>query len=146
MTDQRILDAIDTLALQLVAVTARALNEAADGLDLTLAQWRVMVVIGQRRAPLRVGEIAARIDASLPSTSRILRRLERRGLISTERDERDRRATLVHLTRSGVSARRKVLQLRRRTLAAALADGASPMPAELADGLEAIVTALAPLG
>ena len=83
MTDQRILEAIDELALALVAVTARALSEAVNDLDLTLSQWRVLVVIGQRKRPLRVGEIATRIEASLPSTSRILRRLERRGLIST---------------------------------------------------------------
>ncbi len=145
MTDQRILDAIDELALELVAVTARALSDAVNDLDLTLSQWRVLVVIGQRRAPLRVGEIAARIDASLPSTSRILRRLERRGLISTRRDERDRRATLVRLTPSGVSARRKVMNSRQHSVAAALADGEGPIPDGLADGLEAIVRALAPL-
>jgi DNA-binding MarR family transcriptional regulator len=145
MTDQRILDAIDELALELVAVTARALTEAVNDLDLTLSQWRVIVVIGQRRASLRVGEIAARIDASLPSTSRILRRLERRGLITTRRDERDRRATLVRLTPAGVAARRKVMQSRQRAVAGALGDGASPLPPSLVDGLEAIVRALAPL-
>lgn len=145
MTDKRILDAIDDLALELVAVTARALTDAVNDLELTLPQWRVLVVIGQRRTPLRVGEIASRIDASLPSTSRILRRLERRGLITTRRDERDRRATLVRLTPTGVSARRKVMQARQRSVAAALGDGASPMPTTLVDGLEAIVKALTPL-
>jgi DNA-binding MarR family transcriptional regulator len=145
MTDQRILDAIDGLALELVAVTARALNEAVNDLELTLSQWRVLVVIGQRRQSLRVGEIAARIEASLPSTSRILRRLERRGLITTRRDERDRRATLVRLTAAGVSARRKVMQSRQRSVAAALGDGVDPLPRTLTDGLEAIVRALAPL-
>ena len=144
--DQRILAAIDELALQLVAVTARALNQAADGLDLTLAQWRVLIVIGQRRAPLRVGEIAARIDASLPSTSRILRRLERRGLITTERDERDRRATLVRLTPAGVAARRRVLQVRRRIVAGAIEGSSGPLPETAAESLEAIVQALEPLG
>jgi DNA-binding MarR family transcriptional regulator len=145
MTDQRILDAIDELALELVAVTARALSEAVNDLELTLSQWRVLVVIGQRKQPLRVGEIAGRIEASLPSTSRILRRLERRGLITTHRDERDRRATLVRLTATGVSARRKVMQSRQRSVAAALGNGASPLPDTLADGIEAIVRALAPL-
>jgi DNA-binding MarR family transcriptional regulator len=145
MTDQRILDAIDELALELVAVTARALQEAVNDLELTLSQWRVLVVIGQRRQSLRVGEIAARIEASLPSTSRILRRLERRGLITTRRDERDRRATLVRLTPAGAGARRKVMQARQRSVAAALGDGASPIPDTLTDGLEAIVRALAPL-
>jgi DNA-binding MarR family transcriptional regulator len=145
MTDQRILDAIDELALELVAVTARALTDAVNDLELTLSQWRVLVVIGQRRAPLRVGEIASRIEASLPSTSRILRRLERRGLITTTRDERDRRATLVRLTPAGVTARRKVMRSRQRSVADALGDGATPMPQTLVDGLEAIVRALAPL-
>ncbi len=145
MTDRRLLRAIDDLALELVAVTARAINEAVNDLELTLAQWRVVVVIGQHRKPLRVGEIAAHIDASLPSTSRILRRLERRRLITTERDERDRRATLVRLTPAGVVARRKVVRARQRTVAAALGDGATPLPAELIDGLETIVRALAPL-
>jgi DNA-binding MarR family transcriptional regulator len=145
MTDKRILDAIDDLALELVAVTARALADAVNDLELTLPQWRVLVVIGQRRTPLRVGEIASRIDASLPSTSRILRRLERRGLISTRRDERDRRATLVRLTPTGVSARRRVMQARQRSVAAALGDGGGPLPATLVDGLEAIVKALSPL-
>jgi len=146
MTDQRILDAIDSLALELVAVTARAIDEAVSDLDLTLAQWRVVVIIGQHRKPLRVGEIASRISASLPSTSRILRRLERRGLISTARDERDRRATLVKLTPAGVATRRKVLSSRQRSIAQALADGTQPLPGDLVAGLEAIVGALAPLG
>ncbi len=145
MTDQRILDAIDELALELVAVTARALSEAVNDLDLTLSQWRVLVVIGQRRQPLRVGEIAARIEASLPSTSRILRRLERRELIMTQRDERDRRATLVRLTATGLRTRRKVMQTRQRSVAAALGEGGGPLPTTLTEGLEAIVRALTPL-
>lgn len=145
MTDRRVLDAIDSLALELVALTARAIDESVDDLDLTLAQWRVIVVIGQRRRPLRVGEIAGHIRASLPSTSRILRRLERRGLITTERDERDRRATLVRLTPAGVTARRKVVQARQRYIATALGNGSAPLPADLAEGLETIVRALAPL-
>src|SRR5512135_2050827 len=139
MTDQRILDAIDSLALELVAVTAQAIDEAVEELELTLAQWRVLVVVGQRRAPLRVGEIATRISASLPSTSRILRRLERRGLIATQRDERDRRATLVRLTPAGSAVRRKVMQVRQRTVAAALGNGNGTLPSGLTEGLEAIV-------
>lgn len=143
MTDRRILDAIDGLAVELIGVTARAINEAIDDLDLTIVQWRVLVVVGRGRKPLRVGEIAAQIGASLPSTSRILRRLERRDLISTERDERDRRATLVRLTPAGVAARRKVVQARQRYISSALDDGARPLPGTLPDGLDAIVAALA---
>ena len=144
MTDQRVLDAIDGLALGLVAVTERAITQTVGELDLTLAQWRVLLVVGQSRTPLRVGDVADRIQASLPSTSRILRRLERRGLLSTERDDRDRRATLVQLTATGAATRRKVIQARQRLIAAAI-DDHDPMPVGLAAGLERIVSALSPL-
>ena len=146
MADPRVLDAIDQLALGLVSITARAIDEAVGELELTLAQWRVLIVVGQSRTPLRVGDVAERIGASLPSTSRILRRLERRGLISTERDERDRRATLVRLTTAGATTRRKVVQVRRRLVSEAIDDHRQVMPTALVPGLEQIVRALAPLG
>lgn len=144
MTDQRVLDAIDGLALSLVAVTERAITQTVGELELTLAQWRVLLVVGESPTPLRVGDVADRIQASLPSTSRILRRLERRGLLSTERDDRDRRATLVHLTAIGTSTRRKVIHARQRLIAAAI-DDHEPMPTGLIPGLERIVSALSPL-
>lgn len=146
MTDKRILEAVDTLAFQLVAITATALSEGVGNLDLTLAQWRVLVVVGERRSnPLRVGDVAARISASLPSTSRILRRLERRGLIATERDERDRRATLVTLTPAGSTARRRVIQARQKRVDEALRDANGQLTDATADSLEHIVSALAPI-
>jgi DNA-binding MarR family transcriptional regulator len=146
MTDKRILEAVDQLAFELVAITATALSEGVGNLDLTLAQWRVLVVVGERRgSPLRVGDVAARINASLPSTSRILRRLERRGLISTERDERDRRATLVSLTLAGSTARRRVIQARQRRVGEALSATDGSLDEAAADSLEQIVSALAPL-
>src|SRR5689334_7560956 len=127
MTDQRVLAAIDGLALGLVAVTAQAIDQAVGELDLTLPQWRVLLVVGQGRPALRVGDVAERIGASLPSTSRILRRLERRGLLATERDERDRRATLVRLTTAGTATRHKVIAARRHLLAGAI-DDHEPIP------------------
>ena len=142
MNDERVLQALDELALSLVAITARAIAEHAGELDMTLIQWRVLVILGQRRDPPRVGDVAAEIGSSLPSTSRLLRRLERRGLISTARDERDRRATLVSLTPHGAATRRKVIQARQRHIASALNSGAQ-LPDELVPGLQRIVQALA---
>jgi DNA-binding MarR family transcriptional regulator len=146
MTDKRILEAVDHLAYQLVAITATALSEGVGSLDLTLAQWRVLVVVGERRSnPLRVGDVAARINASLPSTSRILRRLERRGLITTERDERDRRATLVSLTPAGTTARRRVIQARQKRVGEALKATNGRLTEAAIESLELIVDALAPI-
>jgi DNA-binding MarR family transcriptional regulator len=146
MTDKRILEAVDHLAFELVAITATALAEGVANLELTLAQWRVLIVVGERKAsPFRVGDVAARISASLPSTSRILRRLERRGLITTERDESDRRATLVSLTPAGATARRRVIQARQKRVSEALTAFNGRFTASTADSLELIVAALAPL-
>src|SRR5438045_1366818 len=85
-----VLAALSRVVAAGVGLTARALaqTEAAD--DHTLAQWRTLVVIGRG---MRVGEVAVRIGASGSSASRLVRRLERRGLATTERDEADRRAT-----------------------------------------------------
>ena len=142
MNDNRVFQALDQLALSLVAITARAIAEHADGLDMTLVQWRVLVILGQRREAPRVGDVAADIGSSLPSTSRLLRHLERRGLVSTARDERDRRATLVSLTSEGAATRRRIIQARQRHIASALNSG-SAMPSELVPGLQHIVQALA---
>ena len=59
------------------------------------------LVVGAATDGIRVGEIAGRIGSAVPTTSRLVRRLERRGLVAAERDEADRRATLVRLTPTG---------------------------------------------
>lgn len=50
---------------------------------------------------ISVSAIAQRMHSSMPSTSRMLGKLESRGLITRERDTRDRRNTLVYLTPEG---------------------------------------------
>jgi DNA-binding MarR family transcriptional regulator len=103
-----------------VAITTTALQAAADGQELTFTQWRAIVRVGEQEDGCRVGEVAARLNAALPATSRLLRRLERRGLVTLERDERDRRATRARLTEGGAMLRSSVLAYRKAEIAVIL--------------------------
>ena len=55
-----------------------------------------------RSGPLTVTEAAAHFERSQSATSEILARLERRGLVERFADGRDRRRTLIWLTRDGL--------------------------------------------
>ena len=120
-----------------VAITSTALQAVTDGQELTFTQWRAIVRVGEREDGCRVGEVAARLNAALPATSRLLRRLERRGLLTLERDEHDRRATRARLTESGATLRSSVLAYRKAEIAAIVdevqpTDAADPVLRELA--------------
>jgi len=131
---------LERVVLAGVAITTRALSEARPGLDLTVPQWRVIVVLGEERDGATVSEVADRIGVTLPATSRQLRRLVGRGLVTLARDERDRRAARARLTTEGNATRRAVLDYRHRWIAAATSQlGASPSTlAELARAVEAL--------
>ena len=92
-------------------------------------------------ATVAIGEIAQAIGMSLPSTSRLIQRLERRELVTTERDESDRRATLVRLTAKGKEVRQAVVACRREMMEAALQQHTPRLPRGLVPGLSAIATA-----
>ncbi len=117
MTTRTIVDALERIVFAGVALTTRALSEARADLDLTLAQWRVLVVLGGTEDGATISQVAGRIGVTLPATSRQLRRLERRGLVEVGRDQLDRRATRVRLTPLGRSARDDVISFRRRKIA-----------------------------
>lgn len=103
---------LERLVVAGVALTARALVDASPGLDLTIPQWRALVVIADPEGA-RVGEVSTVIGSSLPSTSRLLRRLVRRGLVTLAQDERDHRATRARLTDRGRAVREVILAYRR---------------------------------
>ncbi len=111
--DSRTVDALEALAFGLVAVTSRAIHETATPPELTFQQWRVLVVLGGTESGMRVSELAARITASGPSSSRIVRRLARRGLVESTIDPSDRRAVLLRLTHAGSTLRERIIERRR---------------------------------
>jgi DNA-binding MarR family transcriptional regulator len=113
-TDHLLVRSLEEIAYATVGMTALALNEVGQERDLTLAQWRVLVILGE--GPMRVGSIAERIGASLPSASRLVARMEAREFVVTAPDESDRRAILVSLAPLGRNTRNGVIQRRRRLI------------------------------
>ncbi len=136
------IDAIERILLGGIGLTARALAEVPAASDLTLPQWRVLMVVADSDG-VRIGELAARLGGSVPSASRLVRRLERHGLVTAERDDADRRATDVRLTHPGRALRGAVLTRRRELIEGALADARLHVPDRGAALLERIADALA---
>lgn len=67
---------------------------------ITEQQWRVLRVLNEGGAmePTRIAEESCLL---LPSLTRILQKLEERGLIGRQRDEADKRKQIVQITPAG---------------------------------------------
>lgn len=94
-------------------MTTVAIASVRPVIDLTLPQWRVLVILGDASDAVRISDVARRMGVTLPATSRQLRRLERRGLVDVVRSERDRRSSVAQLTPAGESVRAAVIGHRR---------------------------------
>jgi len=70
--------------------------------DLSLTQYNVLRILRGAPQALPCGEIAGRMITRDPDVTRLLDRLEKRGLISRSRDSRDRRVVLARLTPEGL--------------------------------------------
>ena len=76
--------------------TADVLTRGAIGVlkaeDLSTTQYNVLRILRGSPQGLTCGEIASRMITRDPDVTRLLDRLEKRGLISRSRESRDRRA------------------------------------------------------
>ncbi|HEX7398592.1 MAG TPA: MarR family transcriptional regulator [Candidatus Limnocylindrales bacterium] len=141
-TTQALAADLERIAVGAVGLTTRALAQADTGFELTFAQWRALLVLGEGEEGARIGEVAARVGVTLPATSRLLRRLERRGLTTLAADQQDRRATRARLTDRGRAVREAILTHRRATIREIAAALPEPDRLDLAHGLRAIATEL----
>ena len=133
---------LERIAVGAVGLTTRALAQADAGFELTFPQWRALLVLGEGEDGARIGEVAARVGVTLPATSRLLRRLEQRGLTALAVDPTDRRATRVRLTDLGRDVRTSILTHRRAALREVAAMLAEPDRLDLTSGLRAIAAEL----
>ena len=111
-----VLDALEDLAFGLVALTSQAIAESTTRAELTVQQWRVLVVLGEADSGMRVSTLARRIAASGPSTSRLVKRLGQRGLIETKPDPTDGRALRIDLSEAGSALRARIVARRRELI------------------------------
>ncbi|MDA8203923.1 MAG: MarR family transcriptional regulator [Chloroflexi bacterium] len=142
--DEAVVDAVERLAGASVGLTSRVLGERSTASEMTLPQWRVLVLAGAAPGGLPVGEIAFRIGASAPSASRFVRRLERQGLVQIVRDSLDRRVVRVRPTAQGGEVREAIIERRRELIREALAGRAAGLPEPAAEALRRVADALEP--
>jgi DNA-binding MarR family transcriptional regulator len=116
LTDPAVAESIERIIFAGVALTTVAISSAQPDFELTFPQWRVLVILGGAPNGMRIGEVARLVGVTLPATSRQLRRLERRGLLTVRRDERDARAALASLTAEGRAVRGAILEYRRKRI------------------------------
>ncbi|MGH2463833.1 MAG: MarR family winged helix-turn-helix transcriptional regulator [Candidatus Limnocylindrales bacterium] len=116
-----VLDQLERIATGMVAATNTALAGEIGTGDLSFAQWRLVIILGGAPGPLRLNEIASRVNASMPSTSRLVQRMERRGLVASSPDPLDGRGRRVALTDMGEVVRAQVIGRRRKLIQESLA-------------------------
>jgi DNA-binding MarR family transcriptional regulator len=118
----------------LVAVAARSLAGLAE--DVTLAQFRALVVLGTE-GPQRVADLATELAVNASTATRMCDRLVRKSLVTRSRTAADRRTVLIALSDVGLQLVAEVND-RRRVEIAAIAERIPPAGRrQLVDALRA---------
>lgn len=104
---------------KLFAVLRRGDPNRGSRPDLTLAQLSILLTLLDH-GPLRMTELAAIERVRTPTTTVVIRRLEKLGLVRRSRDPSDMRAVLVEVTPEGLVQHREALHARRAHLATIL--------------------------
>ena len=71
--------------------------------DLSATQYNVLRILRGAPEGLACGEIAGRMITRDPDVTRLLDRLEKRGLISRDRETKDRRTVMARITAEGLT-------------------------------------------
>jgi len=110
-----VVDAVVGASRALVAIAARSLGAAGD--EVTLAQYRALVVLASR-GPQRVIDLAGFLDVNASTATRMCDRLARKGLIRRQRLTSDRRTVRVSISPAGRRLVAAVTERRRQEVQA----------------------------
>jgi DNA-binding MarR family transcriptional regulator len=104
---------------ELLSHSARRLHRGSTAqlapLGITNAQARVLRIVASAGQPLRMAEIAARLDVVPRSVTTMVDGVETAGLIVRSADPADRRSVLVSLTAQGQALLERLESARRST-------------------------------
>ena len=95
---EAVVDAVVAASRGLVAIAARSLGAAGE--DVTLAQYRGLVVLASR-GPQRLVDLAGFLAVNSSTATRMCDRLARKGLIRRQRLASDRRTLKVSISAAG---------------------------------------------
>ena len=106
---------------------------------LTLSQVATLRLLEEAGSgTLSMGQIARELGVSLPTTSSLVDRLQREGMVARVVDDRDRRVVLVHLTRKGRTVSQRMERLLTDLITRLLADLTEAEQESLAHGVERV--------
>ncbi len=131
-------EAVLTASRALVAVAARSLASLAD--EVTLAQYRSLVVLASR-GPQGLAPLAESLSVSPSTATRMCDRLVRKGLITRQVDEEDRRLVRLQLSASGRRLVEAVTRRRRAEIASVLAALSAEEQRAIAESLNRLAAA-----
>lgn len=108
-------DSIGLLIKHVLASMSRMVDRDMAALDLTVMQWRPLLLIHQGKADT-AAELARLADVDTGAMTRTLDRLEAKGLLRRLRSTEDRRMNTLELTPSGSEAAQQCPALLTRML------------------------------
>ena len=88
--------------LRTADMLSRPVSLLLKNMDLSPAQYNVLRILRGSSGGLTCGEIGKRMITRDPDITRLLDRLEERGLISRSRDTKDRRTVVARITPEGL--------------------------------------------
>jgi DNA-binding MarR family transcriptional regulator len=115
--DTELVDAFIGASRALVAVAARSLAEVGE--DVTLPQYRVLVLLGSR-GPQRAADLAAALRVNPSTATRMIERLVRKQLVRRTHARDDRRSLRISLSPPGRALVTQVTGRRREEVATIL--------------------------
>jgi DNA-binding MarR family transcriptional regulator len=121
MARERTIEVLEQLVILGGSMTSRALRKHPETSGLSVVQYRLLVLVVTHQGS-RVGELARQLAESPAQTSRLIRRLEDRGLVRTTRSDVDRREVHVWPTDAAIVLWSDIGEWRRRLIREALAD------------------------
>lgn len=126
-------DAVLLSSRALVAVASRSIASVDD--DVTLPQFRALVVLDHDRRGVNVGALAAELRIKPSTATRLCDRLERKGLVDRMLDPSSRRNVTIVLTKSGRALVSEVTRRRRKEIARIMAKVPAEQQAAIVDAL-----------
>jgi len=108
-----------TASRALLAVVARSVAPILD--QVTVPQFRVLVLLSNADGPVRHGDLAAALDVHSTTFTRTIDRMVSGGWVERRPNPDSRRETLISATAAGVDLVREVTEARRREIRAILA-------------------------
>lgn len=136
--DEDVVDAAMTASRALVGIAARSMSSA--GADITLAQYRTLVVLASR-GPQRIADLACFLGVQPSTAGRMCDRLVRKAYVRRYRARDDRRVVRVSITPAGRDVVDEATRLRRESVTGVLAAVPADRHAAIAEILRLLAAA-----